>query len=172
MRTLILQKVMRCIVVAATAVMTIMMVAPANAASLVAATGARLCLPIYLTGIGGPGEPDPVLIKTQADVFLGRYKVASTAASFTPGGVVGNSLAFTGPIVFTPRSGTATLTANVSGNVNVVTGQFEATSFSVPGTGAITGITGSLAFRGDQNLATGAFTETITGVLCSSVRPW
>jgi len=61
-------------------------------------------------------------------------------------------------------------TANVQGDVNLTTGKFQATSTSVTGTGALNGISGSLTFLGTQ--MSGSFTETITGSLCSRVRPW
>jgi len=136
----------------------------------------KVCLPVYLTVTGGSElpDPDPNLINTVSDVRLAGYTVATTKAGFTPGGAVGASLAFSGPIVFTPTSSASTLTANVQGDVNLTTGKFQATSTSVTGTGALIGISGTLIFRGTQDLADPprSSTEAITGTLCSRLRPW
>ena len=167
-----LRKSMRVISVIAAAAAMIITALPSNAAVSGAAATPKVCLPVSLTAAGRDAipDPDPVLINTVSDVFLAGYKVATTKAGFTPGGVVGDSLAFAGPIVFTPTFSTSTLTANVQGDVNLTTGKFQATSTSVTGTGALNGISGSLTFLGTQ--MSGSFTETITGSLCSRVRPW
>ncbi len=171
-----LRKSMRVIAVIAAAAAMIITALPSNAAVSGAAATPKVCLPVYLTATGRDANPDPgpapALINTVSDVFLARHKVATTKAGFTPGGVVEGSLAFAGPIVFTPLSSTSTLTANVQGDVNLTTGKFRATSTSVTGMGALSGISGSLTFIGTQDFVEGSFTETITGTLCLRVRPW
>ncbi len=55
---------------------------------------------------------------------------------FTPTGVTGTSLAFDGPIVFTPKvSSVGTLTAQVTGASDLSTGAFHVSSTSITGTG-------------------------------------
>jgi hypothetical protein len=110
---------------------------------------------------------------TTSTVFLAGHPVATTRATFTPAGPPsGNTLAFTGPIAFSLGSQPSVLTANVQGSVDLSTGVFQATSTSVSGSGLLTGLYGSLVFQGVENLATGAFSETIRGLLCSKIRPW
>ena len=98
---------------------------------------------------------------------LGRIPLASTYATFTPGALTGTSLAFSGPIVFTPEVGSATLTATVTGAVDLGTGSFTATSTALTGTQALAPVSGRLVFRGTEDLTTGAFTEIITGQVCA-----
>ncbi len=131
------------------------------------ASAPRNCVPVQLTAIGQDQGPSNGVIHTVADVFLGRLKVAATAASFTPTGPpAGSVLSFAGPIVISPVVGDSTLTATVNGSVDLSTGMFTATSTRVTGTRHLSGVTGELTFAGTENSATGAFTETITGVLC------
>ncbi len=94
-------------------------------------------LPVVTSGFKSRSSPIVVTIIFTSDVSLGGYGVATTEASFTPGEVIGDSLAFAGPIVFTPTSSTSKLTANVKGDVNVTTGDFQAKSTDVTGTGAV-----------------------------------
>ena len=151
--------------------------ATANTPSTSASTstaGPTICLPVRLTGTGD-GLPDDGSgsIRTEARIFFASVPVATTEATFTPelppaGGV----LSFTGPIVFTPRAGTSTFTAQVQGTVDLSSGKFRAQSTSITGTGLLAGISGSLTFVGTQDLVTQEFRESIRGSLCSRVRPW
>ena len=52
--------------------------------------------------------------------------------------------------------------------LDTTTGRFISKSTRVSGTGGYAGVTGRLTFRGTEDLATGAFTEKVTGRLCSS----
>ncbi len=140
--------------------------APAEAGS------ARVCAPVHLTGTGqDQGMDAQGNLHTVATLSVLGVPVGTTAATFTPSGPpVGTELAFTGPIVFTPRFGPGTLTAAVQGSVDLAAGTFVATSTSVTGTGPLRGASGRLTFAGTENLTTGAFTETVSGTLCAGYR--
>jgi hypothetical protein len=120
-----------------------------------------MCVPVNATGVGqdlGGGM-------TTATIFSHGFRAGTTHASFTITGVTGTTASFIGPIVFTTLLGT--LTAQVASTLDVATGAFSATSSSVTGSGLLARVTGSLAFNGNENLATGSFAETITGRLCA-----
>jgi len=143
---------------------------PAQAATAAPAT---VCAPVFLTAAGQDLGPDGQgNLHTTATVSLVGVQVATTNATFAPAGSpTGTTLSFSGPIVFSPiGAGTPTLTANVLGTVDLGRGSFQATSTSVTGTGLLTGVSGSLTFRGTENLSTGVFNETITGRVCSPIR--
>jgi hypothetical protein len=153
---------------AALAALTITAVAVGVAAPAQASPG-RVCAPVRLTGAGQDLGPDPTgtLHTTATLSFLG-FPVATSAASFTPSGPpVGTALAFSGPVVLTPTFGSGTLTADVQGSVDLAAGTFVATSTAVTGTGPLRHASGRLVFAGTEDLATGAFTETVTGRLCA-----
>ena len=137
--------------------------APAAGASPGAAVArgpATVCVPVQAIGTGqdlGDG-------RTTATISVGRVVVGTTSATFTITGGSGSTVTFSGPIVFANSLGT--VTASVTGTLNVTTGDFVSTSSMLTGTGAYTGVSGTLTFAGHEDLATGAFTETITGSLC------
>jgi hypothetical protein len=141
----------------------IVLAAVALAAALPASASAharQLCVPVHATGVGqdlGGGH-------TTAQISSFGIPLGTTNATFTINSVSGSVASFTGPIVFTARPGT--LTAQVAGTLDTATGAFRATSTSVSGTGLFAHVTGDLTFAGNENLATGAFTEQITGQLC------
>ena len=119
------------------------------------------CLPLHATGVGqdlGGGQ-------TAATLSVRGVEVGTTAAAFTISGVDGNLASFSGPLVFTGLGGT--LTAQVSGTLDVTTGAFTSTSSSLTGTGLLRGVTGELTFTGTEDLGTGAFTERVDGRLCA-----
>ena len=134
---------------------------PAGAAQAAAPDHAgAICTPVHATGVGqdlGGG-------KTQATISVGRIVVGQTNALFTPTPSEGATVSFTGPIVFTSAAGT--LTAQVAGTLDAATGDFQATSMSIAGTGLLRALNGTVTLAGQENLSTGAFTETITGRLC------
>jgi hypothetical protein len=133
---------------------------PASAAHASGPTAKPLCVPVNAAGVGQDlGEG-----RTTATIFSHGFRIGTTSARFTITGVVGTTASFIGPIVFTTIPGT--LTAQVAGTLNVATGAFSATSSSVTGTGLLARTSGTLTFNGNENLATGSFTETITGRLC------
>ena len=122
------------------------------------------CLPIDATGVAqdlGGG-------RTTASLSVQGVEVRTTAAAFTLTGQDGTVASFSGPIVFTGLGGT--LTAQVTGTLDVATGVFTSTSTSVTGTGTFRRVTGDLTFTGTEDLASGAFTETVTGQLCVNHR--
>lgn len=147
-------------------------VAILTAATPAGASEPRLCLPVRLTGAGQDlGFDSQGNLHTIATVSLGRLPIGTTNATFTPTGPpAGSELTFTGPIVFVARHGGTTLMAQVHGSVNLRTGMFDATSTAISGTGVLAKVFGGLTFRGTEDLATGAFSETITGTLCSPSR--
>jgi len=71
-----------------------------------------------------------------------------------------------GTVTFTTNHGT--LVATVAGTFDVTTGAFTASGPVSGGTGKLAGASGTLTFSGVENLATGAFTETITGSICGT----
>ena len=141
------------------ALLALMAGAPATA------LGGTSCHKIDASGVGqdlGGGQ-------TVAQISDGGLLQGTTAASFTITGVVGTVASFAGTITFTTNRGT--LTANVAGTLDVATGAFSAVSSGLSGTGKLAAATGSLAFNGVENLATGAFTEVVTGSICLDLAP-
>jgi hypothetical protein len=132
----------------------------------------QLCVPVRLAGTGQDlGADSKGNLHTTATISLGPIVVGTTAATFTPSGPpVGTTLAFTGPIVFTPARGSATVTAQVVGSVDLGTGKFTATSTQLTGSGALAPVSGTVTLAGTENLSSGAFTETITGRVCAPVH--
>jgi len=59
----------------------------------------------------------------------------------------------------------------VPGALNVVTGEFAATTTDMSGTGQLAGATGQLALRGVEDLSTLAFTGNVTGEICVDLAP-
>ena len=66
--------------------------------------------------------------------------------------------------VFTTQHGT--LTVNVTGSIDVNTGEFYASGPVIEGTERFLRSRGALTFSGVVDFATGAFTEEINGVVC------
>ena len=129
------------------------------------ALGGTSCHKIDASGVGqdlGAGQ-------TVAQIRDGGLLQGTTAASFEITGFSGSVAAFTGTIVFTTNRGT--LIANVAGTLDLATGAFAATTSGLSGTGKLAGVTGSLAFNGVEDLATGTFTETVTGSICLDLVP-
>jgi hypothetical protein len=129
------------------------------------ALGSTACHSIDATGVGQDlGEG-----RTVAQISDGGLLQGTTAASFQITGLSGTVASFAGTITFTTNRGT--LTATVAGTLDLATGAFSATSSSLSGTGKLAGASGSLVFNGVENLATGAFTEVITGSICVDLAP-
>jgi hypothetical protein len=122
-----------------------------------------LCVSVRARGVGqdlGNGATEATI--TSHGVVLG-----TTHAMFTPTGMTGTSLAFDGPIVFTPKvPRVGTLTAQVTGAFGLSTGAFRASSTSITGTGLLRHVTGDVSIAGNEDLTTGSFTEELTGTLC------
>jgi hypothetical protein len=129
------------------------------------ALGSTACHSIDATGVGQDlGEG-----RTVAQISDGGLLQGTTAASFQITGLSGTVASFAGTITFTTNRGT--LTATVAGTLDLATGAFSATSSILSGTGKLAGASGSLVFNGVENLATGAFTEVITGSICVDLAP-
>jgi hypothetical protein len=119
-----------------------------------------ICVPVHAQGVGqdlGNGN-------TTATITTHGLLLGTTNASFVITGVSGTTASFAGPIVFTTPIGT--LTAQTVGTFDVVSGAFRSTSTSLTGTGLFRRVSGHVTLAGVQDLATGRFTETITGRLC------
>jgi hypothetical protein len=119
------------------------------------------CAQVHAVGIGqdlGGGG-------TTATISHGGRLNGTTTGQFAIGG---SPPVFTivGTVVFTTKNGT--LTASVAGTFDVTSGAFSASGPVSAGTGNLAGTTGILTFEGVENLATGVFTETITGTLCQA----
>jgi hypothetical protein len=102
--------------------------------------------------------------KTEAKIRGDRLLKGSTTASFVITSVVGTVASFNGVVLFDLKNGALAL--SVSGTFDVASGQFSATSTAMTGFGKFRGADGTLTLSGLQDLATGAFTETITGEVC------
>jgi hypothetical protein len=120
------------------------------------------CAQVHAVGVGqdlGGG-------RTTATISHGGRLNGTTSGQFTIGGGSFPVVGIAGTVVFTAKHGT--LTANVAGTFDVVSGTFNASGSVSGGTGKLAGVTGTLTFAGVENLATGAFTETINGTLCQA----
>lgn len=121
-----------------------------------------LCAPVYATGTG----QDLGNFHTAAKIFVGPVLVATTAASFTATGISGTLVSFAGPIVFTSVGNLGTFTVSAAGSVDTSSGHFEVNGPITAPTGLFVGVTGQLTVVGNENLTSGAFTETVTGQVC------
>jgi hypothetical protein len=138
-------------------------VAGAGAASAsLGSPSSQLCAPVYATGTG----QDLGNFHTAAKIFVGPVLVATTAASFTPTGISGTLVSFAGPIVFTSVGNLGTFTVSAAGSVDTSSGHFEVNGPITAPTGLFVGVTGQLTVVGNENLTSGAFTETVTGQVC------
>jgi hypothetical protein len=147
------KRLLACVLAAA-----LVVVAGAQAA---AANDSQGCSQVHATGVGqdlGGGH-------TTATISHGGLLNGTTQGQFAIAGAP-PVFAITGTVVFTTKHGG--ITATVSGTFNVATGAFNASGPLSAGTGKLAGASGALTLAGVENLATGAFTETITGTLCHS----
>ena len=141
------------------AIVAVAATAPASAPAAVS------CHIINAKGIG----QDNGDLTTNAQIIGGGLLHGTTEAAFTPAGFVFPIFSFTGTITFTTNNGT--LTAGLTGSLNVVTGQFTGTTTSMSGTGQLAGVTGELTLNGVEDLTTGVFTEDVTGEICVDLAP-
>jgi hypothetical protein len=119
------------------------------------------CKDIHATGVGqdlGGGN-------TTATIRHGGPLNGTTSGHFVSSGAP-PVLAINGTVTFTTRHGV--LVAAVRGTFDVTSGAFTASGPVSGGTGMLAGVTGILTLAGVENLATGAFTETITGTICDA----
>jgi hypothetical protein len=123
--------------------------------------GDQGCAQVHAVGVGqdlGGGN-------TTATISHGGRLNGTTSGQFAISGAP-PVFTFAGTVVFTAKHGT--LIANVAGTFDVTSGAFNASGPVSGGTGNLAGVTGILTLAGVQNLATGVFTETITGALCNA----
>ncbi|MBF4769077.1 hypothetical protein ISU10_15020 [Nocardioides agariphilus] len=120
------------------------------------------CRGFHATGAGtdnGDGT-------TSATLYQGGREVGSSAGALVPGVPDADGLLpFTGTIVLTTAKKGA-LEVSVQGTFSTVTGEFSARSVEVDGRGPMRNATGRLRVWGVQDLATGAFTETVHAKVC------
>ena len=134
------------------------------------AMAAESCRAINATGMGSgapaePGDP-PNLIRTQAQLADAGLLQGTTAAAFTITGVTDTGITFAGPLTITTNR--ATVLVDLTGTLDVTTGQFVGSGPIVATTGKLSGATGSLTLSGEQDLTdpAGRFTETVSGSIC------
>lgn len=127
------------------------------------------CHKINATGTGqdlGGGH-------TQADITDGGLLQGTTEAQFAATPTADpNVLTLQGTVMFTPSNPNGgTLTVGVTGTFNTATGDFTAAGPVTASTGKLAGATGNLTFTGNENFATGTFTETVNGTICANLAP-
>jgi hypothetical protein len=147
------------------ALMLLTLAAAVGAVAPVGVSAAVSCHNINAKGAGqdlGGGA-------TTATITGGGLLEGTTAASFVITGISGTVASFEGTIVFTVNN--ATLTAALTGTIDVASGVFSAATTGITGTGKLAGATGNLSFSGVENLATGSFTEDVTGEICADLAP-
>ena len=134
------------------------------------AVAAESCRAINATGMGSgapaePGDP-PNLIRTRAQLADAGLLQGTTAAAFTITGVTDTGITFAGPLTITTNR--ATVLVDLTGTLDVTTGQFVGSGPIVATTGKLSGATGSLTLSGAQDLTdpAGRFTETVSGSIC------
>ena len=134
------------------------------------AVAAESCRAINATGTGSgapaePGDP-PNLVRTQAQLADAGLLQGTTAAAFTITGLTDTGLSFAGLLTITTNR--ATVIVDLTGTLDLVTGQFSGAGPIVAATGKLSGATGSLTLSGQQDLTdpAGRFTETVSGSIC------
>ena len=131
-----------------------------GAAQASRSNGDQECTNVQATGVGqdlGNGV-------TVATISRGGWLNGATSGAFVITGGAPPVFTVAGTVVFTTKHGALTLTA--AGTFDVSTGAFMTSGPVSAGTGKLAGATGTLTIAGVQNLATGAFTETVTGTIC------
>ena len=118
------------------------------------------CLSVHARAIGqnlGGGHTEATIV--HAGILNGTTSGQLAITGGTP-----PVFTVVGTGVLTTHNGT--LTVSVVGTFNAATGLFQATGQVVHGTGAFAGASGMLIFVGVEDLASGQFTQTITGTVC------
>jgi hypothetical protein len=134
------------------------------------AAAAESCRAINATGMGSgapaePGDP-PNLVRTRAQLADAGLLQGTTTAAFTITGATDTGITFAGPLTVTTNR--ATLLVDLTGTLDLTTGQFFASGPIVAATGKLSGATGSLTLSGLQDLTdpAGRFNETVSGSIC------
>ncbi len=106
---------------------------------------------------------------TQARIIGGGLLHGTTQGSFAITGGAPPVFGIAGTVTFTTHKGTAT--ATVAGTFDVGNGDFVASGPVTAATGQLAGMTGTLVLDGNEDLATGKFTEVVTGLVCVDLAP-
>jgi len=134
------------------------------------AVSAESCRAINAIGLGSgaPAEPSdpPNLVRTRAKLTDAGLLQGTTAAAFTITGVTVTGISFAGPLTVTTNR--ATVVLDLTGSLDLTTGQFIASGPIVSTTGKLSGATGFLTLSGVQELTdpAGRFSETVSGSIC------
>ena len=108
--------------------------------------------------------------RTMGKVIGGGLLQGTVEGAVTPTSPPVNGIVtFTEIVKFT--NGRGTLTVEVAGGINIVTGQFNASGSVKDATGKLAGATGNITFSGVADFTTGLFTENITGLICVDLAP-
>ena len=127
---------------------------------------ATSCHMIEAKGIG----QDDGTGKTTGKVIGGGLLQGSLEGAVTPTSPpVDGVVTFTEVVKFTAENGT--LTVEVAGAINILTGRFNASGSVKDATGKLAGATGNMAISGLADFTTGLFTEDIRGVICVDLAP-
>ena len=153
-----------------TALIALLLLAVLQPAAAGPAAAAWSCHAVSATGTGTgapaqPGDP-PNLVRTQARLADAGLLQGTTAAAFTITGPAATGFSFAGQLTITTNR--ATVLVDLTGTLDVMTGQFVASGPIVAATGKLSGATGSLTLAGQQDLTdpAGSFTETVIGSVC------
>jgi hypothetical protein len=106
---------------------------------------------------------------TTASVIGGGLLQGTLAGNLTITGVTGTVASFTNTVTFTNQHGS--LTAVLTGAIDLTTGQYNASGTVTDATGKLAGATGNLALSGVVNFATAIFAEDITGAIRVDLAP-
>ncbi len=106
---------------------------------------------------------------TQARIIGGGLLHGTTQGNFAITGGAPPVFTIAGTVVFTTRKGTATVSA--AGTFDVATGDFLSSGPVTASTGQLAGMTGTLVLDGNEDLATGKFTEEVSGLVCVDLAP-
>ncbi|HET7033930.1 MAG TPA: hypothetical protein VFJ48_12445 [Casimicrobiaceae bacterium] len=106
---------------------------------------------------------------TEAQIIGGGLLHGTTQAHFDITGGSFPVFAIDGTLHITTNQ--ATVTVHLVGSFNVATGAFLSTGPVIGATGKLAGATGTLSLDGVEDLASGKFTEDISGTICVNLAP-
>ena len=148
----------------------LMVVVASTAVTVSPAEAGVSCHRVNASGVGEgaapePGDP-PNLVRTVAQISGGGLLQGTTTAAFVITDPTPPEFAFAGELTFTTNR--ATLTVDLVGGLDVVTGDFSASGSVIGSTGKLAGASGALTLTGVQDLTdtAGSFTETVHGEIC------
>ncbi len=134
------------------------------------ATAGVSCHQINATAAGQTAPPQagdpPGLTRVVGQIRGGGLLQGTIEAVFQDTGSTPTGVTYTGVITFTTNRGTLTVEVDGTLDLDLATGEFEASGPVVEATGKLDGATGTLTFAGVVNLLDGSFTETVSGEIC------